>query len=55
MHVANDGTVSLRGRERVAFDYLVSLKRPGEVARLSVLRGGERVEVDVTLAREASR
>lgn len=49
VRVANDGSVSLRGRERVAFDYLVSLKRPGETAMLSVLREGKPQEIEVTL------
>ena len=43
--VANDGTVSFRGWERVAFDYLISLKRPGETVetkiRRKVAKGGE--------------
>ena len=36
--VANDGTVSFRGWERVAFDHLVSLKRPGQEIALKVRR-----------------
>jgi len=32
--VANDGTVSFRGWERVSFDHLISLKQPGEEALL---------------------
>ena len=36
--VANDGTVSFRGWERVAFDHLVSLKRPGQEMALKVRR-----------------
>lgn len=44
--VANDGTVSFRGWERVAFDYLISLKRPGETVEAKIRRkvaakGGE--------------
>ena len=48
--IANDGTVALRGQERVAFDYLVSLKRPGDSAQLRLLRGGQAMELAVTLA-----
>ena len=33
--IANDGTVSFRGWERVAFDHLVSLKRPDEAVALT--------------------
>ena len=36
--IANDGTVSFRGWERVAFDHLVSLKRPDEAVALTVRR-----------------
>ena len=36
--VANDGTVSFRGWERVAFDHLISLKEPGQEVRLKVRR-----------------
>ena len=36
--IANDGTVSFRGWERVAFDHLVSLKRPEEAVTLTVRR-----------------
>ena len=36
--IANDGTVSFRGWERVAFDHLVTLKKPGEEVALKVRR-----------------
>ena len=36
--IANDGSVSFRGWERVAFDHLVSLKRAGENIRMKVRR-----------------
>jgi len=36
--IACDGTVAFRGRERIAFDYLISLKYAGETARLTFLR-----------------
>jgi hypothetical protein len=36
--VANDGTVSFRGWERVAFDHLISLKKPGQAVELKVRR-----------------
>jgi len=36
--VANDGTVSFRGWERVAFDHLISLKEPGQEVALKVRR-----------------
>ena len=36
--IANDGTVSFRGWERVAFDHLVTLKKPGEDVVLTVRR-----------------
>ncbi len=38
--VGADGSVALRGRERVSFDHLVALKRPGEAAVLSLVRDG---------------
>ena len=45
--IANDGTVALRRRERVFFDYLVSLKHMGEVARIDLWRDGKRVSLEV--------
>lgn len=43
--VANDGTVSFRGWERVAFDHLISLKKPGQSVKLKVRRRVESDEV----------
>ena len=48
--IGADGTVSLRGRERVSFDHLVSLKQPGEPARLSLVRDGAPASVELRLA-----
>ena len=48
--IGADGTVALRGRERVSFDHLVSLKRPGELARLSLVRDGAPAVVELRLA-----
>ncbi|KAK9141420.1 hypothetical protein Scep_011101 [Stephania cephalantha] len=38
--IANDGTVPFRNRERITFDHLVSMKKPNETARVTVLRDG---------------
>ncbi|GAB4814947.1 hypothetical protein N2152v2_001993 [Parachlorella kessleri] len=45
--VANDGTILFRRRERISFDHLVTLKVPGDPARVTVLRGGEVMKVVV--------
>eukprot|EP00746_Dinoflagellata_sp_MGD_P031060 gnl/MRDRNA2_/MRDRNA2_17378_c0_seq2.p1 gnl/MRDRNA2_/MRDRNA2_17378_c0~~gnl/MRDRNA2_/MRDRNA2_17378_c0_seq2.p1 ORF type:complete len:302 (-),score=50.41 gnl/MRDRNA2_/MRDRNA2_17378_c0_seq2:44-949(-) len=38
--IGSGGTVVFRGRERIAFPYVVSLKRPGEEVKVEVLRSG---------------
>ena len=43
-----------RQRERIAFGFLVSQKFAGEHTRLSVLRGGKELEVDVELVQPRS-
>ncbi|KAL3696064.1 hypothetical protein R1sor_010140 [Riccia sorocarpa] len=48
--IANDGTVHFRNRERISFDHLVSMKKAGEKARLTVLREGNTLDVHVKLA-----
>ncbi|KAJ3678120.1 hypothetical protein LUZ60_001923 [Juncus effusus] len=47
--IANDGTVPFRNRERITFDHLVSMKKPGETALIRVLRDGKELEFNVTL------
>ncbi|KAL6197775.1 hypothetical protein ACLB2K_027569 [Fragaria x ananassa] len=47
--VANDGTVHFRNRERIAFDHLVSMKKPNETAVVRVLRDGKEYEFIITL------
>nr|XP_043632535.1 protease Do-like 10, mitochondrial [Erigeron canadensis] len=47
--IANDGTVPFRNRERITFDHLVSMKKPNETAKVRVLRGGEELDLTVTL------
>ncbi|XP_041003493.1 protease Do-like 10, mitochondrial [Juglans microcarpa x Juglans regia] len=47
--IANDGTVPFRNRERITFDYLVSMKKPDETAAVKVLRDGEESEFSITL------
>jgi S1-C subfamily serine protease len=47
--IANDGTVPFRNRERITFDHLVSMKKPGEMAVLKVLRDGKEHELNVTV------
>jgi S1-C subfamily serine protease len=48
--IGADGSVALRRGERVSFDHLVSLKRPGDCARLSLIRDGAPAEVSLRLA-----
>ncbi|BBN11346.1 hypothetical protein MPTK1_5g11110 [Marchantia polymorpha subsp. ruderalis] len=48
--IANDGTVHFRNRERISFDHLVSMKKAGETAKLTVMRDGRAIDVDVKLA-----
>lgn len=47
--IANDGTVPFRNRERITFDHLVSMKKPGETALVRVLRDGVEHEFNITL------
>ncbi|CAL9199912.1 unnamed protein product [Musa hybrid cultivar] len=47
--IANDGSVPFRNRERITFDHLVSMKKPGETAILSVLRDGIEQEFSISL------
>ncbi|KAG8068693.1 hypothetical protein GUJ93_ZPchr0005g15421 [Zizania palustris] len=47
--IANDGTVPFRNRERITFDHLVSMKKPGKTAVLKVLRDGKEHELNVTV------
>ena len=47
--VADDGSVPLRGKERVLFTHLLSVRQIGEKVRLTVLRGGARVEVEASM------
>lgn len=41
--------VPFRNRERITFDHLVSMKKPGETAILSVLRDGIEQEFSISL------
>ena len=41
--------VPFRNRERITFDHLVSMKKPGETALLRVLRDGAEQDLSVTL------
>lgn len=46
--IANDGTIPFRNRgERVSFDYLVTSKYLGDKCRITFLRDGKQMEVDV--------
>ncbi|CAD5192740.1 unnamed protein product [Musa acuminata subsp. malaccensis] len=47
--IANDGSVPFRNRERITFDHLVSMKKPGETAILSLLRDGIEQEFSISL------
>lgn len=45
--IANDGTFLIGRQERLSFQHLIHLKFPGEQVNISVLRGGENVNVQV--------
>jgi len=45
--IANDGTISFRKHERVAFSWLVAQKFYGEPATLTVLRDGKTIELRI--------
>lgn len=47
--IANNGTIKWRRQEQVAFDVLVSLKRPGDKAKLGVLRDGKALELEAVM------
>lgn len=47
--LANDGSARLSASDRVNFTHLVSQERVGDVLALSILRGGRKHEVSVTL------
>ncbi|GAB4815905.1 hypothetical protein N2152v2_002951 [Parachlorella kessleri] len=49
VEIGNDGTVPFRSGERIGFSYLISQKYTGDTAQLSLLRGGEPLEVTVSL------
>ncbi|KAH8052952.1 serine-type endopeptidase [Aureococcus anophagefferens] len=48
--VANDGSVALRGGERVNCEHLWTSRRSGDEVNIGVLRGGVARDVDVVLA-----
>jgi len=52
MLVANNGTVALRKGERVDWRYAMSLKKAGELCRVSLLRNGQPLELTVPLLPE---
>ena len=37
--IANDGSVPFRHRERISFDFLVTMKNPGDTAEVEVREG----------------
>ncbi|KAJ8466287.1 hypothetical protein OPV22_028839 [Ensete ventricosum] len=47
--IANDGSVPFRNRERITFDHLVTMKKPGETSILSVLRDGIEQEFSISV------
>jgi S1-C subfamily serine protease len=49
-----DGSISLRGEDRVSFSHAVSQCRVGETLSIGVLRGGETLEVSATLSEPKS-
>ncbi|KAH6765364.1 DEGP protease 2 [Perilla frutescens var. hirtella] len=49
VRVGCEGTVPFRPSERIAFRYLISQKFTGDVAELGIIRGGQFMQVQVTL------
>ena len=47
--IANDGTIALRNAERTSWEYRVQQKQLRDFVTLTVLRAGEKVEIDVGL------
>ncbi|HRY29148.1 MAG TPA: serine protease [Elusimicrobiota bacterium] len=52
--VANDGTVSLRGDERVEFSHLISTRQIGEPVQLKILRDGRRLDATLALGKHVT-
>ena len=50
--VADDGTISFLGRERINFSHLVSMKFPGESAQLRIYREGKAMLLRVETVRD---
>jgi S1-C subfamily serine protease len=49
LRIANNGTVQYRDRYRTRYDVLLGQNYIGNTMKLRVLRGGERIDVDMTL------
>ncbi|XP_010446115.1 PREDICTED: putative protease Do-like 3, mitochondrial [Camelina sativa] len=47
--IGNDATIVLRGKERINFNHLVSMKKPGEKGLFKVLRDGREHEFKISL------
>jgi hypothetical protein len=41
--------VHFRNRERISFDHLVSMKKAGETAKVTVMRAGQELHFDIKL------
>ncbi|GFR40455.1 hypothetical protein Agub_g1013 [Astrephomene gubernaculifera] len=54
VRISGDGTVPFRTGERIGFSHLVTNKFVGDEAVVEVLRGGERLELRVTLSKPAA-
>eukprot|EP00735_Rhodelphis_limneticus_P003985 TRINITY_DN15528_c0_g1::TRINITY_DN15528_c0_g1_i1::g.28454::m.28454 TRINITY_DN15528_c0_g1::TRINITY_DN15528_c0_g1_i1::g.28454 ORF type:complete len:557 (+),score=55.12,sp/Q9FIV6/DGP10_ARATH/38.43/3e-106,Trypsin_2/PF13365.1/6.1e-17,PDZ_2/PF13180.1/4.5e-07,PDZ_2/PF13180.1/7.3e+02,Trypsin/PF00089.21/3.2e-05,Peptidase_S46/PF10459.4/3.3e+02,Peptidase_S46/PF10459.4/0.47 TRINITY_DN15528_c0_g1_i1:39-1709(+) len=48
--IAEDGTVGLRGEERIYCEHLITIRPVGHSATLTIFREGEKREIQVTLA-----
>lgn len=47
--IGTDGTINWRGRERISFDYLISMKYAQETCEVTVWRDGAEVVMNLTL------
>jgi len=47
--IASDGTVPFRGEERVLFSHILRSKYPGDLANMTIIRHGQRLEETVQL------